>query len=102
TMSSSSLNFGNVKVGATSGSKTVTLSNTGGSTLTIASLTAQGANPGDFTRGGTCAVNTALNGGQSCTLQFTFKPGASGNRSASLAVGTSAGSASINLSGKGK
>ena len=102
TMSASSLGFGTVSVGKTSAAKSVTLTNSGGGTLTIASLTAGGANPGDFARAGTCAVNTALTSGQSCTLQYTFTPSAKSTRSASLAVGTSAGTANLSLSGRGK
>jgi hypothetical protein len=101
TLSSSSLSFGNQKVGTTSAAKSVTLTNSGGGTLTITSLTSGGANPGDFARGGTCAVNTALSGGQSCTIQHTFTPSASGGRSAALAVGTNAGTVTLSLAGKG-
>jgi hypothetical protein len=78
------------------------LTNSGGGTLTIASLTPGGANPSDFVRGGTCAINTALAGGQSCTLQYTFAPAATGNRSATLAIGTGAGAVSLSMSGRGR
>jgi hypothetical protein len=102
TLSSSALSFGTLKVGTKSAARTVTLTNSGGGTLTIAAMTPGGANPGDFSRAGTCAVNTALTGGQSCTLQYTFTPGAKGSRSASLAVGTSAGTVGLGQSGRGK
>jgi hypothetical protein len=101
-LSSTSLSFGKVRVGKTSSAKSVTLTNSGGGTLTIGSLTAGGTNPGDFTRAGTCAVNTALASGQTCTLQYTFTPSASGNRSATLAVGTDGGNVSLSLSGRGQ
>ena len=100
TLSSTALNFGNQKVGTTSAVKTVTLTNSGGGTLTIASLTSGGANPGDFLRSGTCAVNASLAAGTSCTVQYMFKPSAAGNRSASLAIGTNAGTVSLSLAGK--
>jgi hypothetical protein len=80
----------------------VTLTNSGGGTLTIASMTSGGANPSDFTRGGTCAENTALAGGQRCTLQYTFRPTAKVPRSATLAVVTSAGAVNLSLSGRGR
>jgi hypothetical protein len=102
TLSSSSLSFGTQKVGKISVMKSVTLTNTGGGTLTIVSLTSGGANPGDFGRSGTCAVNTALGAGQSCTLQYTFTPTAAGNRSANLAVATSASTVSLGLAGRGR
>jgi hypothetical protein len=101
TLSVTSVSFGNQKVGTTSAVKTVTLTNTGGGTLTIGSLTAGGANPGDFARSGTCAVNTVLAAGQNCTVMHTFKPTAANSRSATLAMGTSSGNAAISLSGRG-
>ena len=79
----------------------MTLTNTGGGTLTIASLTAGGSNPGDFTRSGTCAVNTALAAGQSCTIVHTFTPKTANSRSSTLTVGTSAGTIKLGLSGRG-
>ena len=45
-LSATSVSFGNQKVGTTSAAKTVTLTNTGGGTLTIGSLTAGGSQPG--------------------------------------------------------
>ncbi len=94
-LSLSTLNFGNQKVGTTSAVKSVTLTNSGGGTLTITALTSSGSNPGDFSRSGTCAINSALTAGQSCTVQYSFTPSATGNRSATLAVGTSAGTANL-------
>ncbi len=101
-LSSSSLSLGKLRIGKTSAAKSVTLTNRGGGTLVVASLTPGGTNPGDFTRGGSCAVNTALASGQTCTLQYTFTPGASGSRSATLAVGTNGGTVNLGLSGRGQ
>ncbi|HEX7272555.1 MAG TPA: choice-of-anchor D domain-containing protein [Casimicrobiaceae bacterium] len=100
-LSSATLNFGNVVVGRISGALSVTLKNSGGGTLSVASLTAGGANPADFIRSGTCAVNIALSAGQSCSISYTFSPSATGTRSATLAVGTNANSVTLNLSGNG-
>ena len=50
TLSATSVNFGNQKVGTTSATKSVTLTNTGGGTLTIGSLTPGGSNPGATSR----------------------------------------------------
>jgi hypothetical protein len=102
TLSPTSIGFGTVQVGKASGAKAVTLSNTGGSGLTINSIALGGANPGDFTWSGTCAVNGSLAGGQSCTLSVTFKPLATGTRQATLSVGTTSGSGGVALSGSGK
>ena len=101
TLSATSVSFGNQKVGTTSTAKTVKLTNTGGGTLTIGSLVAGGSNPGDFARSGTCAVNTALTAGQSCTVAHTFKPSAATSRSATLTVGTASGTVKLGLSGRG-
>jgi hypothetical protein len=96
------LDFGTVTVGKSSAAKTATVTNAGGGTLTIASLAMGGADPGEFALRGTCAVNTALAAGQSCTLSLTFKPAAIGTRSATLSVTTSAGGATLGLTGTGK
>ncbi|HLW11807.1 MAG TPA: choice-of-anchor D domain-containing protein [Casimicrobiaceae bacterium] len=101
-MSATSIAFGTVSVGKTSTAKSVTLTNSGGGTLTISSLAMGGANPGDFARSGTCAVNVMLSAGQSCTLGFTFSPTAIGTRSATLSVGTSDRTVTLGLSGSGK
>lgn len=101
TLSATSISFGNQKVGTTSAAKSVTLTNTGGGTLTIASLTAGGANPTEFARSGTCAVGAVLVAGRSCTFQYTFKPTVASSRSATLTVGTGAGSATLTLTGRG-
>jgi hypothetical protein len=101
TLSASQIQFGNQQVGKKSRSHSVTLTNSGGGTLTITSLTAGGANPADFARSGSCAVNTALAGGQSCTLQYVFAPAAAGARSATLDVGTTASTVTLSLTGTG-
>ena len=101
-LSATSISFASQKVGSTSGAKSVTLKNNGGGALTVTALTAGGANPGDFVRSGTCAVNTALAAGQSCTLQYRFKPAAKGSRAASLAVSINGGNLSLALSGTGR
>jgi len=101
-LSSTQISFGTVQVGRATKARSVTLTNSGGGTLTIASLTSGGANPGDFSRSGTCAVNTALAAGQSCSLQYVFRPMANGARSASLAIGTNAATVTLGLTGTGR
>jgi len=91
-----------VQVGRTGRAKGVTLTNSGGGVLTVASLTAGGANAGDFRRSGTCAVNTALAAGASCTVYYAFSPTAKGARAATLAVGTNGGTRTLSLTGTGK
>jgi hypothetical protein len=96
-----SIDFGTVVVGKTS-TKSATVSNSGGGTLTITALSVGGANPAEFTRRGTCGANTALAAGASCTVSITFSPAAIGTRSATVAVTTSSGGLTLNLAGTGK
>src|SRR5207249_9557095 len=51
-LSPASISFGNQPLSRTSSAQTATLSNSGGATLTITSLTQGGANPGAFLMGG--------------------------------------------------
>ncbi|HEV2041612.1 MAG TPA: choice-of-anchor D domain-containing protein, partial [Casimicrobiaceae bacterium] len=101
TLSALQIQFANQQVGNPNKTKSVTLTNSGGGTLTISSLVSGGANPTDFIRSGTCAVSSALAGGQSCTLQYAFSPTAAGARSATLNVGTTASIVTLSLTGTG-
>lgn len=98
-LSASALNFGNIAVSA-SGNATVTLSNTGGSALSITAITAPTA---PFTRsGGTCsATPISLAAGASCTLIYGFSPTALGSFSQALTVTSNGGSPTFTLSGTG-
>lgn len=83
-LSANSLSFGAVKVsGGSPASKTLTLTNNGGTQLSTIGMAVTGANPGDFTLG---SCPTYLNPGSSCTLGVTFKPGAKGSRTATLVI----------------
>jgi hypothetical protein len=100
--------FGTVPVGATSGTQTLTVTNTGQVTFTVTSRSLGGANPADFTVANPPS-NPCLGGPQlaplaSCSLSVhTFKPLATGARSATVVVGTSIGGlvGSATLSGTG-
>lgn len=100
TLAPGSLDFGIVAVGK-SASRTASVTNSGGGTLTITSLAMGGANPAEFTAKG-CAPGTALAAAGSCTLTITFRPASATARSASLAIGTSAGARTLTLTGAGK
>ncbi len=95
------LDFGSVMVGK-SLAKTATLTNSGGSALTIASVSPAGVNASDFSIGGTCAAGKSLAAGQSCAVTITFRPAAIGTRLASVAVNTSSNAVTLMLSGTGK
>ena len=98
--SPSSVAFGNINVGSDQ-SSTVTLSNTGGSSLTISAATASGA---EFSMSGlSSSLPLTLTAGQSTSFTVLFSPTASGAASGNVSI-TSNGSnpnLSIPLSGTG-
>ena len=83
-----SLNFGTVAIGTTSPAITVTLTNVGTSTLTISGIAITGTNVGDFAQTHSCG--SSLGAGASCNISVTFKPTASGTRTAALSVSDNA------------
>jgi hypothetical protein len=96
TLSSSALAFGSVTENNTA-SQTVTVSNTGGSNLTITgvSLTGAGFNISGVSSG------LILTPAQSSVLTVTFDPTASGSMTGSVSISSSASGATIALSGSG-
>ena len=78
------INFGSQKVGTSSSPVPVTLSNHGTITLNISQIEIGGANPGDFSQTNNCG--SSLPAGAHCTIQVTFTPTQTGNRSAELEV----------------
>ncbi|MGO9062976.1 MAG: choice-of-anchor D domain-containing protein [Candidatus Binataceae bacterium] len=99
----SSLAFGNVTKGTTSAAKTVTVTNNLSATLTVSSISLSGSNPGDFLKSTTCGASLAAFG--SCTVSVSFKPTATGARSATLAIADSPDSGSphnVALTGTGQ
>jgi hypothetical protein len=83
-LSSSSLNFGKQTVGTTSAAKTVTLTNTGTTALTLSTLTVGG----DFAlaSGTTCVNGSTLAAAASCAINVTFTPKAKGARLGSVTI----------------
>jgi hypothetical protein len=87
---------------------TVTLANSGGSTLNLATVAFSGANAADFAiaSGATCTNGSTVNAGASCTAGVTFKPGALGARAATLTFtddsgGTAGTTQTVALTGTG-
>jgi hypothetical protein len=101
TLSPTGLSLGSQPVGTTSGAQTATLSNTGNGALSISSLALTGANAGDFAQTNTCGSSVAA--GANCKISVTFKPSASGNRTASVSIADNAtsGRQTVSLSGTG-
>jgi hypothetical protein len=97
----SSLIYAAQAVGTTSSSQSVTLTNTGTATLTINSVTLAGTNASDFSVTNSCGASLAA--GANCSIGVTFKPTASGARTATLSVSDNASSSpqTVSLSGSG-
>jgi len=100
-LSPTSLAFGNQSVGTTSTAQTATLSNTGNAALSITSLALTGTNASDFAQTNTCGSSVAASA--NCTISVTFKPAASGSRTASVSITDNASGSpqAVSLSGTG-
>ena len=92
------LDFGLLSIGTTSTARTVVLTNTLKTALVPGVITVAG----DFSETDNCAGKT-LNAGESCAIQVTFTPTASGSRTGQLtvAVNVNGGPFSVALSGMG-
>jgi len=95
TLNPTSINFGSVTVGQTSPVLTTTLTNTGNAPLTI---TNDSLSTGDFSWGGkgTCNYNT-LAPGASCTYSAKFTPTATGTRTATIMIYSTASDSTVTL-----
>jgi len=94
-LSSSTLSFGSQVVNTTSTVQTVTLTNSGTSDLSIASITANG----DFASTNNCTNSLATNA--SCTIGVTFTPVATGTRNGTVTIADGAGTHVVTLTGRG-
>lgn len=71
-----------------SAAQNITLTNTGGTAIAIAGISAGGANSGDFVQTNTCGSSVVA--GASCTISVQFQPSSTGTRTASILVSDSA------------
>jgi len=85
-MTPANIDFGAVSVGA--GGQTRTITVTANKDMTLGAITLGGAQPGDFTHGGTCTDGAIMAAGAGCSINVSFNPTATGNRSATLTVAT--------------
>jgi len=77
-----SINFGNQTVGATSAATSVTVTNTGGTAVSVSSVSS--SNPTEFAiASSTCGV---VNAGASCAFGVTFNPSVAGTRAGSITI----------------
>ena len=99
-VSPTSLQFGNVKVGTTSGTLTATLTNKGAVPFSVG-ISVTGTYASRFPQSNNCPAN--LPAGNSCAIGVTFHPLAAASRSANLTIATSATAIplSVSLSGAG-
>jgi mono/diheme cytochrome c family protein len=102
-LNAATLTFPAQTVGSSSAVQSVTVSNSGTAALNFTGLTLAGTSAGDFSRSGTCTPTATLAAGASCSVSFSFAPGAVGARSATLTLASNAsnGSAVLGLAGTG-
>jgi hypothetical protein len=97
-VSPTTLTYANQTVGTTSVTQTVTVSNTGGSAITVNSFS--NSNTTDFVLAAP-ATPLTINGGASQTFTLAFRPGSSGAKTATITVASSVGNATVAASGTG-
>ncbi|WP_161571126.1 beta strand repeat-containing protein [Granulicella sibirica] len=97
--SPASLTFPSTNIGASSATQTITVSNPGSAALTISGITVTPT--GDYTQ--TNACTSSLAAGSTCAITVTFKPSASGTRTASISVadGATGSPQTVALTGTG-
>jgi hypothetical protein len=100
-LSATSLTFANQAAGTTSAPQVVTVTNSGGGTLTLKSITVTGGQADDFLLTETCGPSLAA--GASCKLSITFKPVSAGHKLASITIADNASDSpqSVALAGTG-
>jgi hypothetical protein len=87
-------------VGSTSKAQTVVLTNDRSTSLAISKVALGGTDPSDFILKDGCG--SSLLGGANCTLTITFKPTASGTRTATVSITDGVGTQTVTLTGTGK
>ncbi len=106
-ISNTLLTFSSTSVGSTTVAQYVTLKNTGTVSVSVASASLGGAEPGDFVlsdQAGTCTTGMTLTPGVGCNLRVYFAPKATGTRGAILTINdnTPAGPHTVSLTGIGQ
>src|SRR6266853_2099906 len=87
-LSSTNISFPDQATGTTSSARTVTVTNTGGSTLLISSIAISGPHSFDYGYGNDCGSSLAPSG--SCTISVVFAPSATGTRTATVIISDNA------------
>lgn len=94
-----SLSFGNVNVGSTSASQTLTITNNGGATAS--GITRTPGNAAEYLATGSCTTVTSMTVGASCTLNIQYKPGAAGASAGSYTLTSGSATITVNFDGTG-
>ena len=100
-MTTTGLNFGNVRIGQTS-QQSANLTNVGTTAVSITKVAITGAAAADYTQTNTCGTSVAA--GASCSFTVTFKPTVKGARIGSLSITDNGGGSpqSVSLTGQGQ
>jgi len=95
------LNFGTQPVDTRSLPEKITLTNKGGATVSITSISIMGVDAKDFAETNTCGKSVAS--GASCFIKVTFKPLTKGKRTADVSISDDGGGSpqKVALSGTG-
>ncbi len=101
-VSTSALNFGTQPIAIISSPQTVTLTNTGNSTLKTTRVEVTGSSAGSFAQNNTCGKTLAA--GETCRIAVLFTPGSVATQSAVLAIVDNSATSphTVSLSGKGQ
>ncbi len=83
-LSATSLSFVGQAVGVATAAQSLTLTNSGNVALSLSNIQVTGTNAGDFSQSNNCGSSVAASA--SCTINVTFKAGASGARSAAITL----------------
>lgn len=100
-LSTLSLTFAPQKIGSTSPSSSVRLTNVGKTAVTFSAFSITGPNATNFAQSNNCGLDLAA--GRSCSIAVTFTPSARGTRSASLTITDNGGGSPqiVTLTGTG-
>lgn len=101
TVTPTSLTFASQSVGTTSAAQNINLTNSGEADLTVTGITITGANTADYAQTNNCPGT--LTASFSCTIAVTFKPLATGTRTASVSIADNAAGSpqTVTLTGTG-
>jgi hypothetical protein len=96
------LNFGTVTVGTSSSPQAITLTNTDSVAVGIQGVSFTGVAKGDYSQTNTCGSSMAQ--GASCSINVTFKPTATGTRTAKVSIADFGGGSpqTVQLTGTGQ